>query len=267
METQISAASSASVRALRLRIRRGEHRSYTAGLAPGFLQGNVVILTKDLAADFLRFCHANPKPCPLLASSEPGQPNLPSLGPDLDIRTDVPMYRVWKQGELVAETPEISSYWRDDLVAFVLGCSFSFEEALLESGIELRHLSCGVNVPMYRSSIMTQPAGPFHGPMVVSMRPLSPKDAIRAIQITSRFPAAHGAPIHIGLPQLIGITALDQPHYGDAVEVGSAELPVFWACGVTPQAVIERAKLAFAITHAPGSMLITDRRNMDLAVL
>jgi uncharacterized protein YcsI (UPF0317 family) len=220
-----------------------------------------------LAADFQRFCQLNPRPCPLLASSDPGDPKLPTLGADLDIRTDLPLYRVWVDGELVEETPDISSHWRNDLVAFVLGCSFSFEEALIESGIEMRHLSRGVNVPMYRTTLATNPAGPFHGPLVVSMRPLSPKDTIRAIQITSRFPAVHGAPIHIGLPHLIGITDLARPDYGNPVEVTPTELPVFWACGVTPQAVIAEAKPAFSITHAPGSMLVTDLRNVDLAIL
>jgi uncharacterized protein YcsI (UPF0317 family) len=254
-------------RDIRLRIRRGEHRDHTAGLAPGFVQGNLAILPKVLAADFQRFCQLNPRPCPLLASSDPGDPKLPTLGADLDIRTDLPLYRVWVDGELVEETPDISSHWRNDLVAFVLGCSFSFEEALIESGIEMRHLSRGVNVPMYRTTLATNPAGPFHGPLVVSMRPLSPKDTIRAIQITSRFPAVHGAPIHIGLPHLIGITDLARPDYGNPVEVTPTELPVFWACGVTPQAVIAEAKPAFSITHAPGSMLVTDLRNVDLAIL
>jgi uncharacterized protein YcsI (UPF0317 family) len=254
-------------RDIRLRIRRGEHLDHTAGLAPGFVQANLAILPKALAADFQRFCQLNPRPCPLLASSDPGDPKLPTLGADLDIRTDLPLYRVWVDGELVEETPDISSHWRNDLVVFVLGCSFSFEEALIESGIEMRHLSCGVNVPMYRTTLATNPAGPFHGPMVVSMRPLSPKDTIRAIQITSRFPAVHGAPIHIGLPHLIGIADLARPDYGNPVEVTPTELPVFWACGVTPQAVIAEAKPAFSITHAPGCMLITDLRNVDLAIL
>jgi uncharacterized protein YcsI (UPF0317 family) len=250
----------------RLRIRRGTYRGPTAGMAPGFVQGNLVILPKDLAADFQRFCHLNPKPCPLLASSEPGDPRLPTLGTDLDIRTDLPIYRVWRAGELVEETPDITAHWRDDLVAFVIGCSFSFEEALIEDGIALRHVASNSNVAMYRTSIATVPAGVFHGPTVVSMRPLKPADAIRAVQITSRFPAVHGAPIHIGFPEQIGIKDLAKPDYGDAPEIRADELPVFWACGVTPQAVIAEVRPPFCITHAPGSMLVTDLRNSRLAI-
>jgi len=252
-------------RATRLRVRRGEHRAPTAGLAPGYVQGNLAILPADLAADFLRFCQLNPKPCPLLAASEPGDPHLPALGEDIDIRTDLPRYRVWRDGVLVEEAPDIKAHWRDDLVAFVIGCSFSFEEALIADGLALRHISQRRNVPMWRTSIPTQPAGPFHGPMVVSMRPFKPADAIRAIQITTRFPSVHGAPVHVGLPHLIGIKDLAKPDYGDAVDVRHDELPVFWACGVTPQAAIAAIKPPFAITHAPGHMLVTDLRNVDLA--
>ncbi len=251
----------------RSRIRTGEFCGPTAGLAAGNVQANLVILPKALAHDFLRFAQANPKPCPVLAVSEPGDPHLPSLGEDLDIRTDLPKYRVWRHGELVEEPLEVSRVWRDDLVSFALGCSFSFEQALVEEGIELRHMTCGSNVPMYRTNIRCAPAGPFAGPLVVSMRPLAPADAIRAVQITSRFPSVHGAPVHLGLPEAIGIEDLSRPDYGDKVPVGSGELPVFWACGVTPQAVIAEARPDFCITHAPGSMLITDLLNAKLASL
>ena len=253
--------------AVRQRIRRGEISGHTSGLAPGCVQGNVVILPADLASDFLRFCQVNPKPCPLLAVSAAGDPALPALGLDIDIRSDVPRYRVFRQGELVEEPTDIGHLWRDDLVTFIVGCSFSFEWALLEDGLRLRHQDQGVNVPMYRTSIQTAAAGPFHGPLVVSMRPFPPADAIRAIQITSRFPGVHGAPVHLGKPELIGIRELSQPDWGDAVEVGADELPVFWACGVTPQAVIAEAKPDFCITHAPGCMLVTDLSNSRLAVL
>ena len=253
--------------AVRQRIRRGEISGHTSGLAPGCVQGNVVILPADLASDFLRFCQVNPKPCPLLAVSAAGDPALPALGLDIDIRSDVPRYRVFRQGELVEEPTDIGHLWRDDLVTFIVGCSFSFEWALLEDGLRLRHQDQGVNVPMYRTSIQTAAAGPFHGPLVVSMRPFLPADAIRAIQITSRFPGVHGAPVHLGKPELIGIRELSQPDWGDAVEVGADELPVFWACGVTPQAVIAAAKPDFCITHAPGCMLVTDLSNSRLAVL
>jgi len=251
----------------RLRIRAGEFSGTTAGLAPGNVQANLVILPKTLAHDFLRFAQANPKPCPVLAVSGPGDPRLPGLGEDLDIRSDLPRYRVWRRGELVEEPLDLFHVWRDDLVSFALGCSFSFEQALLEDGIELRHLTCGSNVPMYRTNIPCASAGPFAGPLVVSMRPLKPHDAIRAIQITSRFPSVHGAPMHIGLPEAIGIKDLAKPDYGDAVPVKSDELPVFWACGVTPQAVIAEVRPDFCVTHAPGCMLITDLRNTGLASL
>jgi uncharacterized protein YcsI (UPF0317 family) len=251
----------------RLRIRSGDFAGPTAGLAPGNVQANLVVLPNALAADFLRFAQANPKPCPVLAVSEPGDPRLPALGEDLDIRTDLPRYRVWRRGELIEEPSDISHIWREDLVSFALGCSFSFEQALIEDGIELRHMTCGSNVPMYRTNIQCRPAGVFHGPLVVSMRPLNPSDAIRAVQITSRFPSVHGAPVHLGLPEAIGITDLAKPDYGDAVPVDSDELPVFWACGVTPQAVIAEVRPEFCITHAPGSMLITDLVNSRLASL
>jgi len=251
----------------RRRIRAGDFSGPTAGLAPGNVQATLVILPAALAHDFLRFTQANPKPCPVLAVSEPGDPFLPNLGEDLDIRTDLPCYRVWRHGELVEEPASVSHFWREDLVSFALGCSFSFEQALIEDGIELRHMTCGSNVPMYRTNIRCNPAGPFRGPLVVSMRPLKPRDAIRAIQVTSRFPSVHGAPVHIGLPADIGIADLGKPDYGDAVPVKSDELPVFWACGVTPQAVIAEVGPEFCITHTPGSMLITDLINSKLASL
>ena len=215
----------------------------------------------------MRFCQANPKPCPLVAtSSAPGEVSLPPLG-DIDIRTDVPSYRVFRDGVFSEEMQDISVLWRDDLVVFALGCSFSFEEALLADGLEVRNVSDGVNVPMYRTDIDCTPAGPFRGKMVVSMRPFRAADAIRAIQICTRFPSVHGAPVHLGDPGLIGIADLDKPDYGDAVSVAEDELPVFWACGVTPQVALEKAKPPVAITHSPGHMLVTDLRNSRMAVL
>ena len=260
-----SAPEQGSIARARAAIRSGEFTSHTSGLARDHVQGNVVILPKAQADDFLRYCRLNPKPCPVLAVSQPGDPMLPKLGADIDIRTDVPRYRVWRRGELVDEPTDLRALWRDDLVTFVIGCSFSFEQALLDSGLSLRHVDQNRNVAMYRTNIATESAGPFHGPMVVSMRPLKAKAAIRAIQITSRFPDVHGAPVHLGDPSLIGITDLSKPHYGDAVDVMPDELPVFWACGVTPQAAIAQAKPEFCITHAPGAMLITDLLNHQLA--
>jgi uncharacterized protein YcsI (UPF0317 family) len=251
--------------AIRQRIRMGDFSGHTSGLAPRHVQGNVVILPADWANDFLLFCQRNPKPCPLLAVSEPGEPMLPTLGAGIDIRTDVPRYRVWRDGILVDEPSDIGGHWRDDLVTFVIGCSFSFEQALLDAGLPLRHAALGLNVAMYRTSVATQPAGRLHGPLVVSMRPFTPANAIRAVQITSRFPAVHGAPVHLGKPELLGIEDLGRPDYGEPVTVAADELPVFWACGVTPQAVIAAARPAFCITHAPGCMLLTDRLNHELA--
>jgi uncharacterized protein YcsI (UPF0317 family) len=251
---------------VRASIRRGDFTGHTSGVAQDHVQGNVVILPEALASDFLRFCQRNPKPCPLLAVSEPGDAMLPSLGRDIDIRRDVPRYRVWNQGEVVAEPTDIQTLWRADLVTFVLGCSFSFEQALLDDGLRLRHIDEGKNVAMFRSNIATAAAGVFHGPMVVSMRPMIAAAAIRAVQITSRFPGVHGAPVHVGDPSLIGINDLSRPDYGDAVTVLPDELPVFWACGVTPQAAIVQARPDFCITHAPGCMLITDLLNQQLAI-
>jgi uncharacterized protein YcsI (UPF0317 family) len=251
----------------RLMIRNGDLRGPSSGLAPGYVQGNLAILPNALATDFLRFCQLNPKPCPLLAASAPGDPRLPTLAADLDIRTDIARYRVWRNGEIVDEPTDIKRWWRDDLVAFVIGCSFSFEEALSDNGIELRHITCDCTVPMFRTTVETTPAGPFHGPLVVSMRPMKPADAIRAIQVTTRFPTVHGAPVHIGKPELIGIKDIGKPDYGDPVPVRDDEIPVFWACGVTPQSVVATVKPDFCITHYPGSMLVTDRKNVELAIM
>ena len=252
-------------RAVRMAARTQRITGQTAGLAPGFVQGNLVVLPASVADEFLRFCQRNPKPCPLIAVSEPGQPHIASLGEDVDLRTDLPRYHVWRDGAAVASTPSVADVWRDDLVAFVIGCSFSFEEALTADGIPLKHVRAGTTVPMYRTNVMCEPAGPFNGPLVVSMRPMNAADTIRAIQITSRFPAVHGAPVHLGDPALIGIRDLSRPDYGDAVDISSDELPVFWACGVTPQAAIAAARIPFAITHAPGCMLVTDIPNARLA--
>jgi uncharacterized protein YcsI (UPF0317 family) len=247
-------------------IRAGDYAGQTAGVAPSYVQGNLCILPKDLALEFAAFCQKNPKPCPLIGMGAPGDPCLPDLG-DIDIRTDVPCYRVFKDGKLVAEPTDIRAYWTDDLVTFVLGCSFSFELALIEAGLPLRHIECNTVVPMYRTNMDCAPAGRFQGRMVVSMRPFTPADAIRAVQITSRFPAVHGAPVHLGLPEAIGIRDITKPDHGDPADIRPGELPVFWACGVTPQVALEAARPAICITHKPGSMLITDRKNASLAAL
>jgi uncharacterized protein YcsI (UPF0317 family) len=263
MQADVSRPTAAQ--AARQRIRSGAWTGHTSGLADHHVQGNLVILPRRHADDFLRFCQRNPKPCPVLAVSEPGSPSFPTLGADIDVRTDLPRYRVWREGELESEPSDISHLWTDDLVGFAIGCSFSFEQALLDAGLPVRHIEQGRNVPMYRTSIATAAAGPFHGPLVVTMRPMPAAAVIRAVQVTSRFPDVHGAPVHIGDPSLIGIADLARPDYGDAVDVARDELPVFWACGVTPQAAIAQARLPFCITHAPGAMLITDLLNHELA--
>lgn len=254
-----------SPQAVRRRVRRGEITGHTSGLAPGRVQGNVAILPADWADEFLRFCLQNPKPCPVLAVGRRGRPELPSLGEDIDIRRDVPRYRVFDNGREIATPTDIAGYWRDDLVAFVLGCSFSFEWPLLDAGLRLKHQEAGTVVPMYRTSVATVPTERLHGPLVVSMRPFRPADAIRAVQISGRYPGVHGAPVHIGLPEMIGIADLGRPDFGDPTPVAADELPVFWACGVTPQAVIEAARPPFFISHFPGSMLVTDLLNAALA--
>jgi uncharacterized protein YcsI (UPF0317 family) len=252
-------------RQVRLAIRGGKHRGSTAGLAPGHVQGNVCILPAEYAEDFRLFCERNPKPCPLLAVSEPGNPLLPTLGHDVDIRTDVSGYRVFRDGKLTEEVADIRPLWRPDLVTFILGCSFSFEQALMEDGLRLRYVEEGKNVPMFRTNVDTVPAGRFRGKLVVSMRPFKPADAIRAVEITARYPRVHGSPVHLGRPDLIGISDLNKPWAGDPTEVHADELPVFWACGITPQSVVLDAKPSFCITHAPGHMLVTDLENASLA--
>jgi len=253
--------------AVRRDARAGRLTSTTAGRALGFAQANLVILPQRFALDFLTYCQRNPKPCPLVGLSEAGDPALPTLGRDIDVRSDLPAYRVFRDGELVERRTNIAELWREDFVAFALGCSFSWEEALLDEGIPLRHVARAANVSMYRTSIATQPAGPFGGDLVVSMRPFATAHAIRAIQLTSRFPSSHGAPVHFGDPRQIGIADLAQPDYGDPTDVEAGEVPVFWACGVTPQVAIRNAGVDLCITHEPGCMLVTDLPNAGTAVL
>lgn len=251
---------------LREMIRKGEWAKPTAGLAPGHVQANLAVLPRDLAFDFLLFCQRNPKPCPLLEVVEAGSVEPRQTAPGADLRYDIPKYRVYEHGKLVDEPTDVAKYWRQDLVAFLLGCSYSFEAAMLRAGIPVRHIEQGVNVPMFITNIPTVPAGVFSGPMVVSMRPI-PRDLIvRTVQVTSRFPAVHGAPIHIGDPEAIGIKDVTRPHLGDPVEIRPGEVPVFWACGVTPQAVAMKSKPPLMITHSPGHMFITDMVDEDLAV-
>ncbi|KPQ10895.1 MAG: hypothetical protein HLUCCO17_09405 [Saliniramus fredricksonii] len=248
----------ASPEQLRRLIRAKSFANPTTGQAGGYLQGNLAILPKAYADDFLGFCVNNPKPCPLLGVSRPGERGIAALGEDLDIATDVPFYRVFAGGSQRNRIEDLSADWRDDLVSFVIGCSFSFEESLQRARIPVRHIEAGRNVPMYVTNIETRPSGPFHGPLVVSMRAFSPADAIRAIVLSDRQPLAHGAPVHIGDPAQIGIKDFDNPEFGDPPVVAPGDIPVFWACGVTPQMAIRNAGPDIAITHEPGYMLVTD---------
>ncbi|WP_156289584.1 putative hydro-lyase [Oceanobacillus salinisoli] len=252
---------------IRKKIRTGEWQKPTTGLAPGYTQTNVVILPTKYAYDFLLFCVRNPKTCPLIEVTDEGSPVPKKTAPNADIRTDIPKYRIFKQGELVEEVTDISTYWQDDFVSFLIGCSFTFEKPLLDNGIPIRYIQENKNVSMYQTNISSEPAGIFQGPMVVSMRPMKPDEAIRATQITSRFPSVHGAPIHIGDPAAIGIKDINQPDYGDPVTIYDGEVPVFWGCGVTPQAAVMASKTDFVITHAPGHMLITDVKEEAHAVI
>ena len=248
-------------------MRSGEIDTFTSGMAPGHVQANLVILPGDLAFDFLLFCQRNPKPCPLLEVVEAGSAEPKVFAPGADLRYDLPRYRVYRYGELEAEVTDIADYWQDDMVSFLLGCSFTFDNALINAGIPLRHVDQGVNVSMFITNIETAAAGAFSGPMVVSMRPIPTEKVIRAVQVTTRFPAVHGSPIHIGDPAGIGIQDINRSDMGDPVEVRDGEAPVFWACGVTPQAVAMSSKPPLMITHAPGHMFITDARDEDLSVL
>jgi uncharacterized protein YcsI (UPF0317 family) len=249
----------ASPAAVRAAIRAGEWTRPTAGLARGFVQANLVVLPEADAFDFLRFCLRNPKPCPVLEVCDPGSPEPAELAPGADLRTDLPGYRVWRDGELAEERDGVAGLWRDDLVAFLIGCSFTFERALLGAGLPVRHVEQGVNVPMYRTSRECAAAGRFSGPLVVSMRPMTPAQAVSAAEITARYPEVHGGPVHAGDPAALGITDLASPDYGDPVELRDGEIPVFWACGVTPQAAAVASRPELMITHAPGHMFVTDR--------
>jgi uncharacterized protein YcsI (UPF0317 family) len=253
-------------RDVRRQIREGKWRKPTAGLAPGYVQTNLAILPRDLAFDFLLFAQRNPKPCPVLEVTDVGSPEPKLTAPGADLRTDTPKYCVYRQGKLTDEVTDLTSVWRDDLVSFLLGCSFTFEAALLQAGVPVRHIEEDKNVPMFISSIPCVPAGIFRGPLVVTMRPIPAALVSRAVQITGRYPGVHGAPVHIGDPTQIGIRDLMRPDFGDAVTIRPGEVPVYWACGVTPQAVAMQAKPSLMITHAPGHMFITDLKNEELAI-
>lgn len=259
-----TALSSLSPVELRQLIRRGEYTDQTSGLAPGYTQANLVILPKKLAYDFLLFTQRNPKPCPILEVSDVGSRKLHRFATDIDLANDFPKYRIYRHGVLDQEVTSVEPYWRDDLVSFIIGCSFSFESELITAGIEIRQITEGVNVPMYNTNIALDPAGRFHGNLVVSMRPIPEEQVVTAVKVTAAMPRVHGAPIQIGDPAKIGISDLAHPDYGDAVTIKPGEVPVFWPCGVTPQNVIMQTKPDFVITHSPGHMLVTDVKNVSL---
>jgi uncharacterized protein YcsI (UPF0317 family) len=252
---------------VRAMIRSGEWDFYTKGLVMGYAQANLVILPKEDALEFLVFCQRNPKPCPVIEVTDVGNPEPVYCAPGADLRTDLPRYRVFRRGELVDEPTDVKKYWRGDLVAFLIGCSLTFEGALLDAGVPIRALEENVGTCDFISSIRCRPSGKFHGPMVVSMRPMTPEQAVRATQVTTRFSATHGAPVHIGDPAAIGIEDIYSPDFGAGVTIKEGEVPVFWACGITPQVVALESKPEFMITHKPGHMFITDLRDAQVAVL
>jgi uncharacterized protein YcsI (UPF0317 family) len=249
---------------VRAAIRQGRWQDPTSSLAQGYAQANMVILPQAWAYDFLIFCYRNPKPCPLMEVTDPGNPCPTKVGDRADLRTDLPRYRVFREGEFCEEVSEISEIWRSDFVAFLLGCSFTFESAMIRAGLPVRHLEEGRNVPMYVTSLGCRSAGSFQGPMVVSMRPMHQRQVVRCIEVTARYPLAHGAPVHIGNPEAIGVRDLARPDYGDNVTIEQSEIPLFWGCGVTPQVIAKQARPEIMITHSPGHMFITDLRDEDL---
>lgn len=244
--------------------RTGGWTGPTPGVCGEYVQTNLVVLPEADAFDFLRFCGRNPKPCPLIEATDPGDPEPKLTASGADLRTDLPRYRVYSEGRLVEEPTDVRRLWREDFVSFLIGCSFSFEAALLGAGVPVRHIEAGTNVPMYRTSVPCTPAGRFSGPLVVSMRPIPSHLVPLAVTTTARVPQVHGAPVHVGNPEAIGIEDLEDPDYGDPAEIRAGELPVFWACGVTPQAVALEAAPEVMVTHAPGHMFVTRMTNREL---
>jgi uncharacterized protein YcsI (UPF0317 family) len=243
---------------MRSAARRGEWRGTTGGHCPAYQQANLVILPQEAAMEFAAFCTRNPIPCPLIEITPPGDPEPARSAPGADLRTDLPGYRVYRRGELTEQRDDIRGLWRDDLAAFLLGCSFTVEHALIEAGVPVRNVERGAVVPMFISSLACVPAGRFHGPMVVSMRPIPAAQIALVCDLSARYPHAHGAPVHAGDPKAIGVADLGRPDYGDPVSIEAHEIPVFWGCGVTPQAVAVKARVELMITHEPGQMFVTD---------
>ena len=251
---------------VRARIRSAEYAGTTSGVARGHVQANLVVLPEDYAFDFLRFCVRNPKPCPILEVTDAGSPEPTVMAPGADLRTDLPRYRIYEKGRLVDEPTDIRSYWRDDLVCFLIGCSFTFETALLAAGLRIAHLEEGRNVPIYVTNRPCVPSGPFAGPMVVSMRPYRADEIPLVVATSGRYPTMHGAPVHIGAPDALSVRDLQNPEFGEPVSVAEDQMPVFWACGVTPQAVAMDVGPPLMITHSPGHMFVTDRLDAEYEV-
>jgi uncharacterized protein YcsI (UPF0317 family) len=249
---------------LRAAARSGAFGGLTTGLAPGFVQINLAILPAHHAKDFVAYCRANPRACPVLAVGEPGDPSLPALGSDIDVRTDCPSYWIHTDGRHSATVPDIKRVWRDDLMCVAIGCWFSMEDALRRAHVRLRHLEMGIQGPLMRTNHPTDPVGPFAGPLVVSMRPFAHEQVQTVKAVTARFPRLHGAPIHEGDPGALGISGFDDPDFGEPMKVLPGEVPLYWGCGLTALAALERAHIPFFITHAAGSMLTTDMRNSEL---
>ncbi|HOA14954.1 MAG TPA: putative hydro-lyase [Bacillota bacterium] len=243
---------------VRLAARKGLLARQTSGMAEGFVQANLAVLPGNLAYDFLLFCTRNPKPCPLLEVGGKGDYLTRFIADGADIRTDIPKYRIYRNGTLTEEPLDLMDVWQDDFVFFLIGCSFSFETRLMAAGVPIRHIEAGSNVPMYITDVQCRPAGVFHGPLVVSMRPIPGRLVAKAVEITSALPAVHGSPVHIGDPSAIGIRDISRPDFGDPVEIKPGEIPVFWACGVTPQAAALATKPEIMITHSPGHMFVGD---------
>ncbi len=257
----------ASPREIREAVRRGELTRTSRGMAPGYTQASLVIIESRFAYDFLVFAQRNPKPCPILEVLDKGSYESVYAAPGADVRTDYPKYRVYRNGVVEGDVTDIKEYWNDDLVAFLIGCAMSFDAALERAGIPNRHVEEGRSGTMFNTSIPCRPAGVFKGNLVVSMRPYSAAHAIRAVQITTRFQRTHGEPVHIGEPSAIGIRDLSRPDYGQAVSIREGDVPVFWACSVTPQAVAMNVQLPFMITQSPGHMMVTDIRDDEITVL
>jgi uncharacterized protein YcsI (UPF0317 family) len=250
---------------LRKRIRAAEWQKPTSGAARGFVQANLVMLPQREAFHFLLFCVRNPKPCPILDVLEAGVDE-PKIAPGADLRQDLPRYRIYRNGELTEEVETVIDIFNEDMVSFLLGCSFSFENALQSAGLPIRNIAEGKNVSMYVTNRACTPAGRFSAPLVVSMRPMTPEQAVRAIQITTRFHLTHGAPVHIGDPSQIGIKNVDRPDFGDPVTIESGEVPVFWACGVTSALAATSTPLPLVITHSPGHMFVSDLKDEDMTL-